>query len=75
MSVKEKEIIRLLSTSKQVINIHVRPPKSDFYIGEQPIALMPGKVVDIPRTYVNYDQVKNLQAKGFIKILADSDPQ
>lgn len=60
--------IRIYNSSKQMIPLNICPPKGDFYYHTQNIYLAPGKSTRLPRSYINEDQVKNLQQNRYLKI-------
>lgn len=70
---KTAAVLRLYNNSKQVLNIQVRAPNSDFYRNESQIRLMPMKDVTLPKSHVNKEQIQNLVARRLLKITYDSD--
>lgn len=65
--------LRLYNASKQALRLQVRPPGGDFFTSEQQVTLNPGQQVNLIKTHVNMDQVQNLQKRGMIKIVYDSE--
>jgi hypothetical protein len=65
--------INIYNNSAQMIPIQVRIPGGDFYTSEQQVRLNPGKNVQLPKSHVRMDQVENLQKRGIIKVLYNSD--
>ena len=65
-------VIRIYNNSKQLIQLQVRAPGSDFFTNEQQVRIQPGKDVLLPKSHLRQDQVENLQKRGFIKIVYDS---
>ena len=76
--IREREdghTITVYNRGRQVIPLQVKPPGGDFFLHEQTVHLHPGKHVTIPKSYANSSQIKNLQAKRQIQILADTETQ
>jgi hypothetical protein len=74
MQVKTKtHVVRVYNNSKQLIQLQLRPPGSDFYTNEIQVRINPGQDVLVPKTHLLYSQVENLKKRGFIKILHDSE--
>lgn len=65
-------VIRVYNNSKQLIQLQVRAPGSDFFTNEQQVRIPPGGDVLLPKSHLRQDQVENLQKRGFIKIVYDS---
>lgn len=65
---RQIEMIRIYNSGKQVIPLQVKPPKGDFFLHEQQVRIMPGKSVLLPKDHVLMDQVKNLSARGMLKV-------
>ena len=65
-------VIRVYNNSKQLIQLQVRAPGSDFFTNEQQVRIPPGENVLLPKSHVRQDQIENLQKRGFIKIVYDS---
>ncbi len=63
--------IRLYNKSRQMLPISAKAPKGDFFIHESTIQLQPGRSVTLPRSHVNMDQIQNLRARTFLKIVHD----
>lgn len=53
--------VTITNCSKQMIPLSVMPPNGDFYVHGQNIYLGPGKSTTIPESYLNQEQIKNLQ--------------
>lgn len=56
-----------------MISLQARTPGTDFYSGEQQVRIMPGKDVLLPKTYLLSTQIENLQKRGVIKVVYDSE--
>ena len=69
------EVIRIYNCSKQMIQLQVRPPKTDFYVNEMQARLMPGKDALLDKSHLLMDQVENLCKKGLIRVVYDSQEQ
>ena len=75
---EKEEYVIVYNNSKQLINLQiVRRPKAgqkklDFYFAQQTMALQPKATVKLSKSEVMQDQLHNLQAKGYIKILSNS---
>jgi 23S rRNA A2030 N6-methylase RlmJ len=67
---RSSETIRVYNKSPQLISLQVRPPNSDFYINEQQVHLHPKKSAILPKDYVIEEQLSNLQARGFVQVIA-----
>ena len=65
-------VVRVYNNSKQLIQLQVRAPGSDFFTNEQQVRIPPGENVLLPKSHLRQDQVENLQKRGFIKIVYDS---
>ncbi len=63
----KSESITIYNCSRQMIPIHVRKPKTDFYINEQQLRLNPGTEVTIPASHANMDQILNLKKRGMLR--------
>lgn len=72
MAIKSHSI-RVYNCGKQLLSLQVRAPKGDFFSSEQQIRLAAGQDVELPKSHVRMDQIRNLQAKGFLKVLYDSE--
>lgn len=70
---KVKHQIRIYNCSKQLIPLQARTPGGDFYTSEQQIRISPGQDVLLPKAYLRADQIENLQKRGMIKVLHDSE--
>ena len=66
--------VRIINISKQVVPIHMRPPKVvDFYIGAEDKRLYPGKSFMFKKSRLWIEQVDRLQKQGKIQVNYDSD--
>jgi len=70
---KAVRMVRIINNSKQMIPLQMRPPGTSFYRNEQQIRLNPGKHAMLPYDHLRADQIENLQKKGIIKIIFDSE--
>lgn len=70
---KKNPTIRIYNNSKQMLQLHVRIPGSDFYSGEQQVRLFPGEDVLLPKNHLNESQIANLRARSIIKVTYDSE--
>ena len=73
MAKKKVHQINVYNNSKQLIPLQVRAPGGDFYTSEQQVRLNPGQHVLLPKNYLLLNQLENLQKKGLIRILYDSE--
>lgn len=73
MAKRDDATIGIYNASKQTIPLQAKPPNGDFFLHEQQIRIPKGKTVYIQSSYLLADQVKNLQAKGIIKVIYNSD--
>lgn len=73
MSKKRTHTVRLLNTSQQLIKLQVKPPDGDFYLHEQQVSLRSGQDVLLPKDHLRPEQIKNLQARGALKMVYDSE--
>jgi len=73
MSKEKSHVMRVYNNSKQMIPIQVRTPGGDFYTSEQQVRILPGKDVLLPKNHLRRDQIENLQKRGIIKVLFDSE--
>lgn len=73
MAKKNTEVIRLFNCSRQLLKLQVRPPGGDFYLHEQQVSLRPGQTVLLPKDHLIQDQVSNLQSRGMLKVIFDSE--
>lgn len=77
-SQKKEDFIIIHNCSTQLITLQIerkaKPghPKLGFFHSQQNVQLYPKKTVKLPRTIIMMDQLKNLQAKGYLKILGQS---
>jgi len=69
----KKEIVRIYNRSKQTIPLQAKPPGGDFFLHEQAVQLGPGKTVTLPKSYINAQQVENLQRRRQIQVIFDSE--
>lgn len=69
------EVMRIYNSSRQMIQLQARPPKTDFFTNEVQIRLNPGQSVDVVRNHMNMDQIENLCKKGLLKVVYDSQAQ
>jgi len=75
---RKKETIRILNVSKQLVPIHLKPPRkqdgdrTDFYVGAQDVRLGPGQdhLFDADRIWSS--QITRLQKQGRIRIVGRS---
>lgn len=65
--------IRIMNTGKQLLQLQVRPPQGDFYQDEQQIRMLPGHVIELPKSHVLDAQIENLQKRGELKVVFDSE--
>lgn len=65
--------IRLLNIGKQTIPLEVMPKGGDFFRDRSVVYLHPNKHVDLPKSYLNMDQVTNLQKTRKLRILRDTE--
>lgn len=65
--------VRIYNRSKQMLPIQVFPKNGDFYLHSQNIYLKPGKYTTLPKSYLNMNQINNLQANRMLQITHDSD--
>lgn len=70
---KKSPMVRVYNNSRQMIPLQVRSPGADFYTGEQQVRLAPGRDVLLPKNHLRSDQIENLQKRGMIKIVYDSE--
>lgn len=66
-------IIRLMNIGKQTIPLEVKPEGGDFYTDRSTVYLHINKVVDLPKSFLNMDQINNLQKRRHIKIVRDEE--
>lgn len=64
------DVIIIENCSKQLVSLQVRPPKSDFFTGEQQVRLFPNKSIELPKKYFNMSQVENCAARGLIRTVS-----
>lgn len=70
---KQSHQVSIYNKSAQTLGIETCPPNGDFFLHRQQIQLLPKKHVQLPKSYLNKKQIENLQKKGFIKIIYDSE--
>lgn len=75
---KKDSAVIVHNCCKQLVLLQiVRQPKTgkklDFYFAQQSIPLNPGKTVKLAKREVMMHQLKNLQAKKFIRILSEGN--
>ena len=63
------ESITLYNASKQVLHISLRPPKGDFYLTEQQVAIVPGTTATVPRDHINVGQIQGLRTKRLLRVV------
>ena len=73
MSKKNTHVVRLLNTSHQLLRLQVKPPEGDFYLHEQQVCLRPGQDAMLPKDHLRLEQIKNLQARGVLRVVYDSE--
>ena len=69
----KSHVVRIYNNSKQMIPLQVRAPGSDFYTSEQQVRLSPGEDVLLPKSHLRLEQIENLQKRGMLKIVFDSE--
>jgi hypothetical protein len=70
---KKSHVIRVYNNSSQLIPLQVRSPNGDFYTSEQQVRIAPNKSVVLPKSHVRQDQIENLQKRGMIRVVYDSE--
>lgn len=73
---RQKQVLHevmIYNKSTQTLGIDSCPPNGDFYLHRQQIQLRPKKHVKMPKSYLNEKQITNLQKKGFIQVMYDSE--
>lgn len=66
---EQVEFVTVTNTSKQAVPIQLKAPKNvDFFTGEQTTYLRIGKSQKYPKHRVYPDQLRNLQAKRYIRV-------
>ena len=73
MSKKRTHTQRLLNNSRQLVKLQVKPPLGDFYLHEQQVSLRPGQTALLPKDHLRPEQITNLQARGILKVVYDSE--
>lgn len=69
----KSHVIRIYNSSKQLISLQVRSPNGDFYTSEQQVRIIPNQSVVLPKSHVRQDQIDNLQKRGMIRVVYDSE--
>lgn len=72
MQKSKTPVLRIYNASKQLIQLQIRAPGSDFFTNEQQVRIPPGEDVLLPKSHLRQDQVENLQKRRFIKVVYDS---
>jgi len=70
---KKSHVVRIYNNSRQMIPLQARAPGADFFTSEQQVRLDPGKDVLLPKSHLRRDQIENLQKRGMIKVVYDSE--
>jgi hypothetical protein len=70
---KKSHVVRIYNSSKQLIQLQMRPPGSDFFTNESQVRIFPNEDVLLPKSHLLWNQIENLKKKGFIKVLHDSE--
>jgi hypothetical protein len=74
MTTKTKSaVVRIYNKSNQTIPIQLCPPDGDFFLHQQCVYVRAKQTVTVPKSYLNEDQIKNLQMRRELQILFDSD--
>ena len=73
MAKNRSHVVRLYNSSKQMIPLQVRAPGSDFFTSEQQVRVLPGHDVLLPKNHLMSEQIENLQKRGMVKIVYDSE--
>lgn len=73
MTKQKTATMRLYNASKQSLRLQVRPPGGDFFTSEQQVTLNPGQQVTLIKSHVNIDQIQNLQKRGMLRVVFDSE--
>lgn len=73
MSKKRTHVVRLLNISQQLLRLQVKPPAGDFFLHEQQVCLRPGQDAMLPKDHLRPEQIKNLQARGVLRVVYDSE--
>jgi hypothetical protein len=78
---KKLDFVVVYNCSNQLINLQIERQskpghkKLDFFHAQQNVQLYPKKTVKLPKSITMTEQLKNLQAKGFLKILGQSSEE
>ncbi len=73
MSKKKSHAVRIYNCSNQMIPLQVRAPGADFFTSEQQVRIGPGKDVMLPKNHLRKEQIENLQKRGMLKVVYDSE--
>jgi len=73
MAKHKTHVVRIYNDSSQMIALQVRAPGGDFFKNEQQVRLSPGQDALLPKSFLLNDQVKNLVARGMLKVTYDSE--
>jgi len=64
------EMVAVTNCGSHMVQLHLRDPGSDFYVGERVIRLLPGQRYVDERDRFNQFQLENLQAKGELTVVS-----
>ena len=73
MAKDKSRVVRIYNCSKQLVPLQVKPPGADFYTSESQVRLIPGQDTLLPYSHLRWEQIENLQRRGMIRILYDSE--
>lgn len=73
MAKNKSHVIRVYNSSNQMIPLQARAPGTDFFTSEQQVRIGPGRDVLLPKSHLRMDQIDNLQKRGMIKVVYDSE--
>jgi hypothetical protein len=73
MAKQKTHVVRIYNNSQQMIALQVRAPGGDFYKNEQQVRLSPGQDALLPKNFLLNEQIKNLVARGMLKVTYDSE--
>ncbi len=73
MAKQKSHVVRIYNNSKQMIPIQLSAPGGDFYTSEQQVRLVPKADVQLPKSHLRMEQIENLQKKGLIRVVYDSE--
>jgi hypothetical protein len=68
-SVAPGPVVTLYNPRSQAVPIRQRPPGSDFFTHEQTITIRGKSLAKVPKNFLDWDQIKNLQMRGHIKVI------